>query len=272
MNGGGQAAHLATRLGEAAIIQILLIVLGAWLLSAASQKALPWLAGKIAGHHRWRVLGLAPVVRLLIILGSIVMIIPRVVEPNFQNLVALLGAVGLTLGFAFKDYISSLLGGIIALYEMVYRPGDWIKVDGAYGEVTKIGIRAVEIVTPDDTVVVIPHSKMWNSLIFNSNDGTRHLMCVAEFYLHPLHDAEKVKETLHDVALTSPFLQTQRPVLVIVSEKPWGTQYRLKAYPIDPREQFHFITDLTVRGKEALTRLGVQFAVVPFAADPRASS
>jgi hypothetical protein len=43
-------------------------------------------------------------------------------------------------------------------------------------------------------------------------------------------------------------------------EKPWGTHYRLKAYPVEPRDQFQFITDLTVRGKAALLALGAAFA------------
>ena len=50
---------------------------------------------------------------------------------------------------------------------------------------------------------------------------------------------------------------------VIVTEKPWGTHYRLRAYPIDPRQQFRFITDLTVCGKAALAALGVTFTTVP---------
>lgn len=50
---------------------------------------------------------------------------------------------------------------------------------------------------------------------------------------------------------------------VVAAEKPWGTHYRLKAYPIDPVEQFNFKTDLTLRGKSALTAMGVAFAVVP---------
>jgi len=48
-----------------------------------------------------------------------------------------------------------------------------------------------------------------------------------------------------------------------VLEKPWRTHYRLKVYPIDARQQFHFLTDLTVRGKAALTSLGVEFVALP---------
>jgi small-conductance mechanosensitive channel len=208
-----------------------------------------------------------PVVRLLVIAAAAWLIVQQSIDPTFENLITLFGAVGLALGFAFKDYTSSLIAGIVTLYEMPYRLGDWISVEGAYGEVKAIGMRAVEIVTADDTVVVIPHLKLWDKLIFNANDNSRNLQCTADFYLHPRHDAALVRRTLHDVGLTSPYLQVQnqKPVAVVVQEKPWGTHYRLKAYPVDPRDQFRFITDLTVRGKAALLELGLEFAVAPAA-------
>jgi len=56
---------------------------------------------------------------------------------------------------------------------------------------------------------------------------------------------------------------------VIVQEKPWGTQYRLKAYAKESREQFGFITDLTIRSKEALRAMGIHFAQVPYAETKR---
>lgn len=105
-----------------------------------------------------------------------------------------------------------------------------------------------------------PHPKLWDQPIFNANDGGQNLLCVADFYLHPHHNATEVKETLHDVALTSAFVQLEQSITVMVLDRPWGTHYRLKAYPIDPRQQTHFVTNLTVRGKAALINLGVQFA------------
>lgn len=263
MNGTEDVAGILRMLTTANLVQVGLIVAGVWLLIVLSQRLLPWLADRFSGRPRLVLLASVPVLRLLFIIAGFVLAIPRLVEPSFENLVALLGALGVALGFAFKDYVSSLIAGVVTLYEMPYRPGDWIEVNGAYGEVKEINMRSVEIVTPDDTVVVIPHLKLWDQLIFNANDGTQNLMCVADFYLHPRHDAAQVKHTLQDVALTSAFLQVEQPIAVIVADKPWGTHYRLKAYPIDPRQQFHFLTDLTVRGKAALSQLGVEFAAVP---------
>lgn len=260
---------LLTKLSSTAVVDAVLILAIATALVMITQWLLPRLAERFTGKTRLYLLAAVPMLRLVIIVVSIVLVIPTLIEPTFKNLVAIFGALGLALGFAFKDYANSLIAGVVTLYEMPYRPGDWIEVDGQYGEVRSIGMRAAEIVTPDDSVVVIPHNKLWNSLLSNANDGTQNLMCVADFYLDPDHDAVRVRRLLQDVLLTSPYLKTHRPALVVLSEKPWGTHYRVKGYPIDPRDQFHFVSDVTTRGKVALRESGVRFVTVPTAVEPR---
>ena len=82
-------------------------------------------------------------------------------------------------------------------------------------------------------------------------------MCVADFYLLPRHDAALVRTLLRDVALTSAYLDYAKPVVVVLVEQPWGTHYRLRAYPFDMRDQFAFVSDMTARGKAALADAGV---------------
>ena len=245
------------------LVEVLAVALGAGLLIVSSQRLLPWIANRLHGKRRLRLLALVPVLRLLIIVAAFLLAVPLLIKPSLQNMVALFGTVGLALGFALKDLASSLFAGVVAVSEMPYRNGDWIKIDGVYGEVKNIGMRAVQILTPTDDLVSIPHSRLWNAPIHNSNDGSPRLQCIADFYLHPQHDATQVQELLADVALTSPYLFLDQPIAVVVQEKPWGTHYRLKAYPIDARQQFRFVTDLTVRGKAALNRLQLRFAQAP---------
>ncbi len=263
MNPSDQISGVFANLNEAAVIQIIIIIAAAISLIIFFRKIFSWIADKLTGRYRLYTLASVPVLRFLIIILAVVMIIPRIVEPTFENLVAVLGALGLALGFAFKDYASSLIAGVVTLYEIPYRVGDWIEIDGAYGEVKSINMRTVEIVTPGDTVVVIPHIKLWDRLIFNANDGTPNLQCSADFYLHPRHDGSRVRNALTDVALTSPFLKLENPVKVIAKEEPWGTLYRIRAYPVYPGDQFEFVSDLTIRGRATLIKLGVEFASVP---------
>lgn len=251
-------SRLFNKLDTAALVELALVVAGAILLIVLSQRGLNWAANRLHGQHRFRVFALVPLVRLAILIVAISMAVPIVIDPSLQNMIALLGAVGLAIGFALKDYVSSLIAGVTAAVEMPYRPGDWVEIEGVYGEVTHVGMRTIEVVTPDDNLVSIPHLKIWNTPISNANNGGDSLQCVADFYLHPDHDAARIGEALRDVALTSPYLKFDRPIAVVAKEHPWGTHYKIRAYPVDPRQQFRFVTDLTLRGRAELGRLGAR--------------
>lgn len=252
------AGQIFNRLDQINVTQIVVIVVAAWVVIKLVERLFPWLAKRLSARMRMYLLPSIAVVRLLILIVAVAMIFPMVVHTSLQNLVAILGVAAVALGFAFKDYISSLIAGIVAIYERPYRVGDWVTIGGAYGEVQSMNLRALRLYTPDDTVVSIPHINIWNQNIYNANDGSRNLLCVAHFYLDPDHDAALVTQKLHDVALTSPYLDMNHKIRVVVQEQPWGTHYQLKAYPLDSRDQFRFISDLTIRGKTALAGMGVK--------------
>ncbi len=244
-------------------VRIATIIVIALLAVSISRWSLRWLANRLSARFRHHLLPLIPILRLLIITAALFRIFPLIFNITSENIFTILGALGVAIGFAFKDYVSSLLAGIVAIYERPYRTGDWVKIDNHYGEVKNLGVRAVQLVTPDDTTVTIPHAKLWDTNIANANDGMREHQCIAHFYLHPNHNAKHVRQKLWDVGMTSPYTQLQRSVTVIVQEKPWGTHYQLKAYPIDGRNEFQYISDLTVRGKSILAAMGIEPAQIP---------
>ena len=252
------AGQLFNKLDQISFAEIAIIAGLAWGLILLVEHLIPWLAKRLPARMRMYLLPSIPVFRLAILIITFAMIVPMVIQTSLQNLIAILGFTAVALGFAFKDYISSLIAGIVAIYERPYRVGDWVTIDGAYGEVQSLSLRSLRLYTPDDTVVSIPHIKIWTTNIFNANDGNRNLLCVTHFYVDPDHDAARTRQTLHDVALTSPYLDLNQHIRVIVQEQPWGTHYQLKAYPLDSREQFQFISDLTVRGKDAPAKMGVK--------------
>lgn len=259
---------LFRRLDTGALLDLLLILVGAVALILAIQKVLPWLANRLHGRSRHYLLALVPLLRLIVVIGAFLLLVPILIEPSLQNMVAILGSLGLALGFALKDYASSLVAGIVAVGEAPYRNGDWVQIGDTYGEVTHVGMRTLNLVTPDDNLVSIPHAKLWTEPISNANNGSPQLQCTADFYLHPRHDGAQARELLFDVALTSPYLALGEPIAVVAEEQPWGTRYRLRAYPIDARQQFRFATDLTLRGKAELLRQGFRMAAVPAQPDP----
>jgi small-conductance mechanosensitive channel len=268
VNGGPQA--LADVLRDASQIpwlRIAAIVLGAWLLVRLLAWALPRAAEALPAGVRIRVLPLVPALRLVITLVAVLWIVPLVISPTPQNLVAVLGALGIALGFAFKDYAASLVAGVVAVSERPYRQGDWVRIGDVYGEVRTVGLRAVQLVTPEDDVVTFPHGVLWTQGVANANDGGRTLQVVARLWLAPEHDGARMRDRLREVAWTSPWLDVTRPVEVIAREEPWGTRYDVKAYPLDARDQFRFLSDLTVRAKEVAAAQGARYATAPAAPD-----
>lgn len=265
MNEAGRHMGFLRELTWSHVLLVIAVLIGYSLLVQLVRRIVRYAAESAPPHRRLLILRTAPIVRLLIGIAGIAIIVPLLVEPTFENVVALLATVSLALAFALKDYVSSLVAGVVTILENVYQPGDWIELDGAYGEVKAIGSRAVHIVTADDTEVIIPHAKLWSTSVFNASSGKQTLLCVANFYLHADHDGAAVRQALADIAETSRYRKPETPVKVVAMETPWGTRYKVKAYVSESREQFTMITDLTIRGKELLRSMDITFAQAPYA-------
>ena len=257
-DGQQKAAQLINDLQDISFTKIGLIVFGTWIAIVLAHRVLPYLAEKGPSQLRLYLLGAVPIIRLVLLVVAILWLVPIIFNITFQNFLVISGAASVAIGFAFKDYVSSLIAGIVAIFEKPYQPGDWVEIDGDYGEVRAVGMRSIEVRTLSDDIVYIPHDKLWQHNISNSNDGARTLMCVTSFYLESRHDASLVRTALRDVALTSAYLDYQKVVSVSLSQTEWGTHYKVKAYPFDMRDQFSFISDLTVRGKLAIADCGAE--------------
>ena len=261
--GGEQVEGLLRDLQEISFGKIALIAFCTWLLIRLVRWALPLLAERGPSQLRLVLLGAVPVARLLLLTTAVLWLLPLVFNVNFENFLVVAGAAGVAVGFAFKDLVSSLIAGVVAVFERPYRPGDWVTIEETYGEVISVGLRTLSLRTPADDVVTIPHEKIWVNPVANSNDGSRTLLCVADFHVAPAHDAAAVRAALADVGRTSAYLSYEQPVKVMLAETPWGTHYKLKAYPFDMRDQFAFVSDLTVRGKRAIAECGAAEVAAP---------
>ncbi len=261
-----KAVQLLNDWQDISFAQIAIVCVVAYALIVLVRRVLPFLADRGPSRIRLYVLAAVPIIRLIIMTVATVWLIRLIFRITFENFLVIAGAASVAIGFAFKEYVSSLIAGVVAVFERPYRQGDWIKVGDDYGEVQSVGLRTVTLRTANDDIVAVPHQQIWTDNVSNSNDGSQTLMCVADFYVDPNHESAKIREALREVAITSAYLEYEKPVRVIVSEKPFATHYRIKAYPFDLRDQFLFISDLTVRGKEAIRDAGGRFAAAGYAA------
>ena len=132
---------------------------------------------------------------VLIIAGF--MFIMNLWDKDVTGFVAGLGVAGIVLGFALKDSLSNIFGGISIILDHTYKVGDRIKIDsGESGIVYDIGLRSTKIKTWDNDILVIPNGKMANSKIQNYVQPSIRSRCVIEFGVAYGSDIKKVKDVV----------------------------------------------------------------------------
>ncbi|QDZ41213.1 mechanosensitive ion channel family protein [Euhalothece natronophila Z-M001] len=230
-----------------------------YLLLVSIQFLTTWSSEKVPRRYRLLIKQSVPFWKGLVLIITISYLINLFLNLSGQNLLALTGTIALTLGFAFKDYTTSIIAGVVALFEAPYHVGDRVKIDEHYGEVTDFGLRGIRLKTPDDDLITIPHSKIFSEAISNSNSGKLEAQVVTNFYFHHEEDTEAIIEILYQAAYSSKYTQLKLPIVVIVSEKSWGTHFKLRAYPMDARDEFIYQTDLTRRSKKAFKQMGLKY-------------
>ncbi|BAY80689.1 hypothetical protein NIES267_01460 [Calothrix parasitica NIES-267] len=249
-----QTKQIITEITTWKISQGLIVLAISYISIKVVDKLVIWVSEQVAKEWRLQVKQFLPFFRMMVLTITVIFLMNLFLNLSRDNLVAVTGTVAVALGFAFKDYASSIIAGIIGLFEAPYRVGDRIQIEDFYGEVRSYGLRGIRLQTPEDNVVTIPHNKIWTNAVSNSNMGELEAQVITEFYFAHNVDSQLVTKILYRVAYTSKYTYLKLPVLVIVEEKYWGTFFQLKSYPLDARDEFIYKTDLTTRAKRVFAK------------------
>lgn len=86
---------------------------------------------------------------------------------NVSSLLAGLGIVGLTVGFALQDIAKNFTAGLLLMLQQPFQIGDTIEVKGYGGTIQDISLRATEMLTFDGLHVIIPNADVFINPITN---------------------------------------------------------------------------------------------------------
>ena len=246
--------ELLTKITTLKITQAIITLLVCYIVLGLIDKFVVWMSERIAREWRLQVKQFIPFLRTVVLTTTIVTLMNLFLNLSRENIIAVTGAAAVALGFAFKDFASSIIAGIVGIFEGSYRVGDRIKIGEDYGEVVRYGLRGIRLQTPSDNAVTIPHSKIWTESISNSNGGELEAQVITEFYFAHEVDTELVTKILYRAAHTSRYTQLELPIVVRMAETPYGTHFKLKSYPLDARDEFVYTTDLTNKAKKAFAK------------------
>lgn len=200
-------------------------------------------------RYRIGLKGIIPIFRILSWTFVIFIVVGVIFAPPIESLVVVTGSLGIAIGLASQDIIKNIFGGIITLFDRPFQVGDKVEIGEYYGEVKSIGLRSTRVVTPDDSIVSIPNGDIMTKSVSNANSGEANCQVVAEIYLPPYIDLQKVREIGIKAAQVSKYVYLNKPISVIFKNEIHHSRsvikMRLKAYVLDIRYEFPFMSEMT---------------------------
>ena len=98
----------------------------------------------------------------------------QIVEKASTQLVAVLGAAGLAVGFALQGSLSNFAAGVLLITFKPFKVGDVVELAGNLGVVKEIQIFTTILHSPDNVQIILPNGQVTGSSIKNyTATGTR---------------------------------------------------------------------------------------------------
>jgi len=172
------------------------------------------------------------------------------------SFVALLGAVGLAVGFALQGSLGNLAAGVMILFFRPFRVGDVVEAAGQAGVIKEIGVFATIMATVDNRKVIVPNAAITATSIVNATAYETRRVDVA-LPIAGDEDLGKARAVLMDMLASEPGVLKDPAPEVAAVVLPDGLNLRLMAWvktPDYPAMQ----ALLTERAKAAFARADVR--------------
>ena len=146
---------------------IMAVLIGAAILSRLAKSTIRRITKLDEAQHL-----LAEKIAAIVVWGAAVFIGIDLLGIDLTALAVFSGAFGLAIGFGLQKTFGNLIAGIILLIDKSIKPGDVIAVadtvgNETFGQIRKIGVRAVSITTRDQREYLIPNENLMINQVEN---------------------------------------------------------------------------------------------------------
>lgn len=134
---------------------------------------------------------------------------------DISPLLATAGIAGIAIGFAVRDSLANILGGIQLVMDKTFKVGDKVQIEsGEMGVILDIGLRSTKLRTYDNEVIYIPNGQLANAKVKNFTVPDLSVRVNVEFGVVYGSDSEKVRQVvLQEVKKIDGVLEEPAPVV-----------------------------------------------------------
>jgi len=124
---------------------------------------------------------------------------------NLSSLAVILGVLGIGLGFGLQGLIANIFAGFVIMVTRVIREGDFIRVRGDRGSVTKVNSISSIITTRFNETIIVPNSVLISDVIYNDSYEDRTITIDNSVMVSYDSDVDFVRSILIGIAKRSPY-------------------------------------------------------------------
>ena len=174
-------------------------------------------------------------------------------------LLASLGIAGIAIGFAVKDTLANIFGGIQLILDKTYKVGDKIELkDGTIGIIQDISLRSTRIRTYDNELVIIPNGKMSNEAIINHVQPDIKARVVVPFCVEYGSDVKKVqKVVLTALKKIENIMDNPEPAVLFMEMADFSLNFRAQFWVPNYEQKFMAKIKANELIYEALNKSGI---------------
>ena len=152
------------------------------------------------------------------------------------------GAFGLAIGFGLQKTFGNLIAGIILLMDRSIKPGDVIAVSDmtgreSFGQIRKIGIRAVSVVTRDMKEYLIPNENLMINQVENWSYSSREVRVKVPVGVAYSTDIALAEKLMLQAAQETPRVLTSfSPKVLLMAFGESSVQFEIRFWIDDPED------------------------------------
>lgn len=183
----------------------------------------------------------------------------RVLQVDTTTVAAITGGLFIGVGLALQDVIKNFFGGIIVLFEGSVRPGDWIEIAGAEGEVANLSIRSTVVRTFDNVEYIVPNQDWLNSTVTTFTRNSRKVRTRVPIGVSYDANPHVVQELLLEVARAHPdVLSEPSPLAPLVEFGESSVDFVVLAWVEDAKIKARVAGELRLRIWDAFQANGIE--------------
>jgi small conductance mechanosensitive channel len=209
----------------------------------------PSIRDMLASLLKWSILGFG-----LVIAGNQVGI-------QIAALLTGVSIIGLAIGFAAQETLSNFIAGIVIFWDHPFGVGDWIMVDGVFGQVQRVTFRSTRLLNHDGEVVIFPNTYMLANRVGNHTVNPVNRVSVSIGIAYKESIAAARKALLDVVSRDGRICADPAPTVVVVECGDSSVNLELRFWIRDESIEVSIHHEYMEKAKNTLDEAGIQ---IPF--------